>query len=61
MSRKAVSFLREARLYKIMNRRYKTPAAYVNDALAMAGIINLKEFYKDFHKKHGSVGKQISE
>lgn len=38
-SRQAVPFLKEAKLYYVMKRRYKTPMAYVNDALAMAGIL----------------------
>lgn len=57
-SRRAVSFLREARLYQIMNRRYKTPAAYVNDTLAMVGMLNLEDLFTDFHKKYISAQKQ---
>lgn len=47
-ARGAVSFLREVKLYQVMKRRYKTPAAYVNDALAMVGMLDLEELYTVF-------------
>lgn len=49
-SRQASSFLREVKLYHVMKRRYKTPAAYVNDALAMVGMLNVKDLDTDFLK-----------
>ena len=57
-SREMVSFLREARLYQVMNRRYKTPAAYVNDALAMVGMLDLEDLSTDLQKKYISAQKQ---
>ena len=48
-ARGAVSFLREAKLYQVMKRRYKTPELYVNDALAMVGMLDLEELCTDFH------------
>lgn len=48
-ARGAVSFLREAKLYQVMKRRYETPAAYVNDALAMVGMLDLEELCTVFH------------
>ena len=39
-SRQAVPFLREAKLYYIMKRRYRSPGAYVNDALALVGMLD---------------------
>ena len=44
-----LSFLREAKLYQVMKRRYKTPELYVNDALAMVGMLDLEELCTDFH------------
>ena len=57
-SREMVSFLREARLYQVRNRRYKTPAAYVNDALAMVGMLDLEDLSTDLQKKYISAQKQ---
>ena len=57
-SREMVSFLRVARLYQVMNRRYKTPAAYVNDALAMVGMLDLEDLSTDLQKKYISAQKQ---
>jgi len=42
-SRQAVRFLRMAKLYNIMKRRYGSPKSYVRDALMMTGLLNLGE------------------
>ena len=34
----ALTFLKEAKLYYLMKRKYQTPMAYVRDSLAMAGL-----------------------
>lgn len=41
-----------------MNRRYKTPAAYVNDALAMVGMLDLEDLSTNLQKKYISAQKQ---
>lgn len=38
-SRQAIPFLKKAKLYYVMKRRYKSPDAYVKDALALVGIL----------------------
>lgn len=38
-SRQAVPFLRKARLYNIMKRKFKSPVVYVRDALMMTGML----------------------
>ena len=48
-ARGAVSFLRETKLYQVMKRRYKTPELYVNDALAMVGMLDLEELCTVLH------------
>ena len=42
-SREAIPFLRKAKLYNIMKRRYKSPELYLREALMMVGILNLRE------------------
>ena len=42
-SRQAVPFLRKAKLYHVMKRRYRSPELYLRDALMMAGMLNLGE------------------
>lgn len=40
LSQHAVTFLKEAKLYYVIKRRYKTPAAYINDALVLVGMLD---------------------
>lgn len=47
-SRKAIPFLRKAKLYSIMKQRYGSPVMYVNDALAMVGMLAPGNLYMDF-------------
>ncbi len=56
-SGRAVPFLKEAKLYYVMKRKYKSPIAYTNDALAMVGILDLDRTCRDFCKKYVHAGK----
>ena len=53
----AVPFLKEVKLYYVMKRRYKTPAAYVNDALGMFGMLDLRHVYTEHQGKYLSAKK----
>lgn len=44
----APSFLKKAKLYYVMKRKYQTPPAYVRDALAMAGLCQPDWLYLRF-------------
>lgn len=54
-SRVAVTFLKEAKLYYVMKRKYKSPMAYTQDALAMVGFLDLSRTCTNFRKKHLSA------
>ena len=43
----AVPFLKEAKLYYVMKRKYDTPLAYVHDSLALAGLCQPDWVYRD--------------
>jgi len=57
-SRVAVQFLKEVKLYYVMKRKYKSPIAYTNDALAMVGLLDLTKTCRSFHQKRPSAEKQ---
>ena len=42
------------KLYYVMKRRYKTPIAYVNDALAMVGILEPGSMCIDLCVRHAA-------
>ena len=54
-SRQAVPFLKEAKLYYVMKRKYKSPIAYASDALAMVGLLDLGRTCTDYRKKYMSA------
>lgn len=49
-SKRAVPFLKEARLYYTMKRRYKEPLTFVNNALVTVGMIRYQEI-EEFYEK----------
>ncbi len=59
-SRVAIPFLKEAKLYYVMKRRYKSPIAYVNDALVMVGLLSLNDVCTDYREKYLSAEKPVT-
>lgn len=57
-SRQAVPFLREAKLYYVMKRRYRTPDAYIQDALALVGMLDRVSLCMGYQKIYTASGKR---
>ena len=55
-SRQTVPFLKKAKLYHVMERRYKSPELYLRDALVMVGMLDLGELIQIPEKIHSGKG-----
>lgn len=53
-SRQAVPFLKEKKLYYIMKRRYRSPGAYVNDALTLVGMLDQGSLCTSYRERPAS-------